>query len=71
MNPDLLLILDILKEFDSSAELARMDKTYTVADMIQEIEQGTETGLVWAADVLRVSRGILARQALRGADNGR
>jgi len=71
MNPDVLLILDILKEFDSSAVVARMDKTYTVADMIQEIEQGTETGLVWASDVLRISRGYLARQAQGGADNGR
>lgn len=41
-------------------------KTYRANDMLDELDKGSSEGKQYAADLLRVSRDFLARQAARG-----
>src|SRR5277367_1694945 len=58
----------LLKEISGDVVVWRtLDRTsYSAAQMLDEIELGTETGKQWISDVLRVAIDVLRREAKCG-----
>ena len=61
-------IIAILQEVPSDTVIQRfMSRTDTAESLIQEIESNTDTGLEFITNLLRISRDMIIRQAVRNA----
>jgi hypothetical protein len=58
------MMANLVREFPADLVIHRgLEKFYTGAEMVQEIENGTEVGRVYASNLMRTARDSLARQA--------
>ena len=63
MNENRKLMISLLKEISPDTIVYNlMIGKITAEQMINEIDNGTETGLQWSSDLLRISRNLLIRQ---------
>lgn len=57
-------VIALLRELPSHTIVWRTTgKSFTAEELIKEIELGTETGLQYASDLLRIARDFLSRKA--------
>lgn len=64
--------IDLLSELDPKQVVIRYTSgSYTAEDMIANLEENTDLGRQWISDLLRVSRDMLIRKALRKSGSSR
>jgi len=64
------VIIEMLEELNNKDEVYYIttSKSYTVNELIDEINRGTDLGLDWASELLRIARDLLMK-ANRGNNN--
>jgi hypothetical protein len=57
------VIIEMLEELNNKDEVYYIttSKSYTVNELIDEINRGTDLGLDWASELLRIARDLLMK----------